>query len=180
MVAIFGGSFDPPHQGHQQIVDKAIKHLKIDQLLVIPAYLNPFKTSTLADAQTRLTWCHTLFDPMERVSVEGYEVEEGKSTFTSHTVKHLNQRYDVKYLILGADNLSRLTKWHEFEWLNETITWIIATRDRHHLETDSLKKWEILDLDTPISSTQIREEKELNLVDTKIRESVKKLLQREH
>ncbi|MEY3090480.1 MAG: fused nicotinate-mononucleotide adenylyltransferase / ribosomal silencing factor [Pseudomonadota bacterium] len=180
VVAIFGGSFDPPHQGHQQIVNTAMQHLKIDQLLVIPAYLNPFKTSTLADAKTRLMWCHVLFDPIEGVKVDAYEVQQGKSTFTSHTVKHLNEMYDVKYLILGADNLSTLTKWHDFESLNQTITWVIARRDRHHLDTRLLQKWEVLDLDTPISSTQIRKEKDLKFVDAKIKESVKKLLQRQH
>ncbi len=114
--------------------------MQIDKLLVVPAYLNPFKTSTLADAHTRLSWCHTLFDPIDRVEVDDYEIKEGKSTVTSQSVKHFNQTYDVKYLIIGSDNLSTLTKWHAFEWLNETVTGVIATRDDHHLDTDELKK----------------------------------------
>ena len=51
-VAIFGGSFDPPHKGHQRIVEKATEVLDIDKLIVVPAYLNPFKTSSLANAAT--------------------------------------------------------------------------------------------------------------------------------
>ena len=176
-IAIFGGSFDPPHKGHQLIVEKAIENLQIDKLLVVPAYLNPFKTSSLADASTRLSWCHTLFDPIARVEVDDYEIQEGKSTVTSQSVKHFNQRYHVKYLIIGSDNLSTLTKWHAFEWLNETITWVIATRDEHHLDTSALKQWELLHIEAPVSSTQIREEKDLQCIDSKIRTSVKHILE---
>lgn len=176
-IALFGGSFDPPHTGHQQIVQKAIENLQIDQLLVVPAYLNPFKTSTLADADTRLNWCHTLFDPLDRVSVANYEVKEGKSTVTSQSVKHFNQTYNVKYLIIGSDNLSSLTKWHDFEWLNETVTWVIATREHHHLTTDALRAWEVLPVDIAISSSEIREEKDLQFIDTKIKASVKHILE---
>ena len=179
-IAIFGGSFDPPHRGHQLIVEKAIENLQIDELFVVPAYLNPFKTSTLADASTRLSWCHTLFDSIDRVKVDDYEIKEGKSTVTSQSVKHFNQAYDVKYLIIGSDNLSTLTKWHAFEWLNETVTWVIVTRDNHHLDTDELNNWELLPIEAPISSTQIREEKDLQFIDEKIRESVKHILEGQH
>ena len=176
-IAIFGGSFDPPHKGHQLIVEKAVENLQIDKLLVVPAYLNPFKTSSLADASTRLSWCHTLFDSVEGVEVNDYEIQEGKSTVTSQSVKHFNQTYHVAYLIVGSDNLSTLTKWHEFEWLNETITWVIATRDDHHLDTEALINWEVLHIEAPVSSTRIREEKDLQFIDTKIRESVKHILE---
>jgi len=176
-IAIFGGTFDPPHKGHQLIVEKAVESLKIDKLIVVPAYLNPFKTSTLADALTRLSWCHTLFDSIDRVKVDDYEIREGKSTVTSQSVKHFNQAYDVKYLIIGSDNLSTLTKWHAFEWLNETVTWVIATRGNHHLDTDELKKWVLLPIEVPMSSTQIREEKDLQFIDEKIRTSVKYILE---
>jgi len=179
-IAIFGGSFDPPHKGHQLIVEKAIENLQIDKLFVVPAYLNPFKTSTLADAHTRLSWCHTLFDSIGGVKVDDYEIKEGKSTVTSQSVKHFNQAYDVKYLIIGSDNLSTLTKWHAFEWLNETVTWVIATRDNHHLDTDELNKWELLPIEAPMSSTQIREEKDLQFIDEKIRTSVKHILEGQH
>ncbi|MFC2057590.1 nicotinate (nicotinamide) nucleotide adenylyltransferase [Campylobacterota bacterium] len=179
-IAIFGGSFDPPHKGHQLIVEKAIENLQIDKLFVVPAYLNPFKTSTLADAATRLSWCHTLFDSIDRVEVVDYEIKEGKSTVTSQSVKHFNQAYNVKYLIIGSDNLSTLTKWHAFEWLNETVTWVIVTRDNHHLDTDELNNWELLPIEAPISSTQIREEKDLQFIDEKIRTSVKHILEGQH
>ena len=179
-IAIFGGSFDPPHKGHQLIVEKAIENLQIDKLLVVPAYLNPFKTSSLADAHTRLSWCHTLFDPIDGVEVDDYEIKEGKSTVTSQSVKHFSQTYNVKYLIIGSDNLSTLTKWHAFEWLNDTITWVIATRGDHCLDTSALNNWILLPIEAPMSSTNIREEKDLQFIDEKIKSSVKHILEGQH
>jgi len=177
IVAIFGGSFDPPHLGHQQIVQLASESLEIDKLLVVPAYLNPFKTSSLASAKQRLIWCHMLFDTQPKVEVAAYEIKEGKSTTTSQTVKHFNIAYDVKYLIIGADNLNSLTKWHHFSWLNSHITWVIVTRDTTPLSFENLKNYKVLMLDAPMSSSQIREEKTLHYVDKKIKKSVQNVLE---
>jgi len=176
VAAMFGGSFDPPHIGHQRIVEKAIQSLDIDKLLVVPAYLNPFKTSSLASATQRLAWCHTLFDPLDKVIVDDYEIKQGKSTTTSQSIKHFNTVYDVKYLIIGSDNLSTLTKWHNFEWLNAHIIWVIITRGEHPLDLSALRKYKILTLDIPISSTDIREAKDLRYVDKKIQHSVKEII----
>ncbi len=175
-VAIFGGSFDPPHFGHQSIVQKAIEDLEIDKLIVLPAYLNPFKTSSLASASQRLDWCHILFDKIPDVFVSDYEIKEGKSTRTSQSVKHFNTKFDVKYLIIGSDNLSTLTSWYEFEWLNSHIIWVIATREGHEINTDHLKAWKVLTLDEEANSTDIRELKTLKHVDKKIENSVKQIL----
>lgn len=175
-VAIFGGSFDPPHKGHQAIVQKALEGLEIEKLIVLPAYLNPFKTSSLASAAQRLTWCRMLFDKIPKILVSDYEIKEGKSTRTSQSVKHFNRLFDVKYLILGSDNLSTLTKWHEFEWLNKHIIWVIITREGHRVNTEHLREWKVLTLDEKASSTQIRELEDLKHVDKQIENSVKQIL----
>ena len=176
-VAIFGGSFDPPHKGHQQIVESVIENLDIDKLLVVPAYLNPFKRTSLASASKRLEWCKTLFHHIPKVSVEAYEIEQGRSTTTSETVKHFNMIYTVKYLIIGADNLASLTKWHEFDALNAQVTWVIVTRDGYELAVDRLHQWKILTLSNDISSTKIRKGQDVAYVDNKIKTSVHNVLQ---
>jgi len=176
-VAIFGGSFDPPHIGHQYIVQSAIKKLDIDYLLVVPAYLNPFKSFSIASATQRLTWCHTLYDNLEHIIVSSYEIDQGKSTTTEQTVKHFNKVYNVKYLIIGSDNLDTLTKWHHFSWLNETITWVIITREGYPLNVDTLRSYKLLQIDAPMSSTQIRNNRDLHYVDKKIQKSVQTVLE---
>ena len=175
-VALFGGSFDPPHQGHQEIVRKALETLEIDCLIIVPAYLNPFKESSLASANTRLEWCRTLFEGVPHVIVDDYEIQQAKSIRTSQTVKHFSIQYDVEYLIIGSDNLATLTAWHAFEWLNKTITWVIATRKEHLLDTQKLRAWKILEMHHPVSSTYIRKERDLHYIDNKIKHLVSKTL----
>ena len=177
VAAMFGGSFDPPHLGHQSIVQEVIKNLDIETLLVVPTYLNPFKVSSLASIAMRLEWCHILFDDIPKVVVDDYEIQEGKSTYTSDSVKHFNIAYNVKYLIIGSDNLASLTKWHQYEWLNENIIWVIVTRNGYTLDVEGLREWKVLTLDEEISSTTIRTSKDLHYVDNKIKKSVQTVLE---
>jgi len=172
-VAIFGGSFDPPHKGHQEIVHLALNALEIEKLIVLPAYLNPFKTSSLATATQRLRWCQQLFGDIPNVLVSDYEIDQGKSIRTSQSVKHFNTVFDVRYLIIGSDNLSTLTKWHAFDWLNENICWVIFTREGYPVETGFLREYKVLELHENANSTEIREKKNFKHVDTKIEKSVK-------
>jgi len=173
---LFGGSFDPPHKGHQEIVKKALASLDVDRLIVLPTYLNPFKSSSVASAAQRLAWCRQLFADIPNVIVDDYEIRQGKSIRTVQSVEHFNKDYDVTYLIIGADNLSTLTQWHRFEWLNNHITWVIATRGDHHLKTNMLRSWTVLNVDVPISSTEIRQTSNIEHVDRKIKKTVKKIL----
>ena len=177
-VAIFGGSFDPPHKGHQNIVQRALEILDIDKLIILPAFLNPFKKSTLASPEQREKWCHILFDDIEGVEVSDYEIRAGRPVYTSESLHHFRKYYDVCYLIVGSDNLASIGRWHEFEWINSVVTWVIAERDTHPMETKLLREWIPLKVDLPVSSTEIRENGQLDMIDERIREDVGILLKR--
>lgn len=175
-VAIFGGSFDPPHKGHQAIVEKALQVLDIDKLIILPAFLNPFKKNTLASPQERLAWCHQLFDNIPGVEISDYEIQSGRPVYTSESLDYFRKIYDVVYLIIGADNLADITKWHEFDKINDAVTWVIADRGEHPLHTEMLQNWVPLNVDMPVSSTEIRENGDLSMIDNRIKNEVETLL----
>lgn len=175
-IAIFGGSFDPPHKGHQNIVQRALETLDIDKLIVVPAFLNPFKQSSLASPEQREAWCHALFDEIAGVEVSNYEIKSGRPVYTSESLQHFQKQYDVCYLIVGSDNLASITKWHAFDWINSMITWVIAEREIHPMNTEMLRSWIPLKVDIPVSSTKIRESGHLDMIDSRIREEVSTLL----
>ncbi len=176
-VAIFGGSFDPPHAGHQQIVKACLSQLDIDRLIILPTYLNPFKSSSLANADIRLQWCQALFDTLPNVIVSDYEIQQGRSVKTAESIKYFQKFYRVKYFVIGADNLSTLTQWHGFTWINKQITWVIVSRPGYAIDNvDALQNWRLLTLNVPVSSSQIRQEQDISSVDTKIAPSVKEIL----
>lgn len=176
-VAIFGGSFDPPHSGHYAISQSVLEKLEIDKLIIVPTFLNPFKQSSLATAQMRLDWCRRVFNN-KSIEVDSYEIDLGRAVFSSQTIKHFKQLYDVKYLIIGADNLKSITKWHNFEWLNREIIWAVALRDGFEVNLSMLREYVIIDISIDISSSEIRECNNLKYIDNKIVTEVKNIIEK--
>jgi nicotinate-nucleotide adenylyltransferase len=157
-IALFGGSFDPPHIGHQKVVEMALDVLKIEKLIVVPTFLNPFKTTAFYSTKERLSLSYEMFNPFSNAEVSDFEIQREEPTPTAITLKYFQEQYEVNYLIIGADNLASIDKWYNFKWINEQITWVIATRTGYVLDTSKLRKFIILELEIDISSTQIRKE----------------------
>ncbi len=179
VAVLYGGSFDPPHRGHQKIVDRLVLLPYIDKVVVVPAYLNPFKSSTLAPAQKRLEWCRRLFEG-PKVVVDAGEVEAGKSVYTIDTFNRLNDIYNLRYIAIGSDNLSSIEKWKDFETLNKNVIWLVFERDGHDQGYEKLREYISLDLNEPVSSSIIRKDKEVDKIDQKISSDVKKILIKDH
>ena len=156
VVALYGGSFDPIHIGHLAVVKEAIKVLDIEELIVIPTFLNPFKSKSHLLAKERLKLSNDFFGKIPKVLVSSYEIEQQRATPTIKTLKHFQQKQSVKYIIIGADNLASITKWYNFDYINSNITWVIATRAGYKLDTTPLQNFKILEVEVDISSTQIR------------------------
>ncbi len=178
-IAIFGGSFDPPHVGHEAIVYKALDSLDIDILYIVPTYLNPFKKSFFFDEKLRLQLIKKLFCSVPKVTVCEYEVTQKRAVSTIETVKFLqkNNLCSETYLILGEDNLQKLHLWDSFEELNSLVTFVVATRDGN----SNLKhnfNYKKLEINIPISSTQIRENGSLSHIPEKIKCDLKQILKK--
>ncbi len=174
-VALFGGSFDPPHIGHLSIIKEALEVLEIDKLIVIPTFLNPFKSHSEASPLQRLKWSKDFFGIISKVFISDYEINQGKPTRTSQTLTHFQQHYQVKYIIIGADNLASIRDWHNFSILNRDIIWIVATRESYDLDTTALREFKILKTDVNISSTEIRKKRNSMTVDDRIERIVSEL-----
>ncbi|CAA6812171.1 MAG: Iojap protein [uncultured Sulfurovum sp.] len=155
-VALFGGSFDPPHLGHKTIVEEALKALEIDKVIVVPTFLNPFKKGSYFSTEERLRFSKELFASFDQVKVDDYEINQKKPTPTVETLKHFQEIYEVKYIIVGADNLENIEKWKAFDYLNAQITWLIATRNGYSVQSEKLRAFKILTIEVDLSSTQIR------------------------
>ena len=152
-IALYGGSFDPPHLGHMHVVSTALDTLDIDKLIIVPAFVNPFKTGTHAPAALRFKWLHEIFKANKQVEITDYEVVQNRAVRSIETVKHFGTLYKKIYFIIGADNLASLKEWHQFDALDKLVTWVVATRDK--IEID--EKYIQLSVDHPISSSELRE-----------------------
>ncbi|BAF70600.1 nicotinate (nicotinamide) nucleotide adenylyltransferase [Nitratiruptor sp. SB155-2] len=153
-IAIFGGSFDPPHKGHIAIVKRALEELDIDYVIIVPTYLNPFKTSFQASPSLRLRWLRKIFLPYNRVKICDYEVRKGRPTYAIETVEFLRRKYAPKklYYIIGSDNLPTLHKWHKYQKLSHLVQFVVATRKGYKVP----KKYKMIEVHEDISSTELR------------------------
>jgi len=153
-VALYGGSFDPPHIGHERIVH-ALKELPfIEKVIVMPTFLNPFKENFTAKAEVRLKWLQKIFTSYNNVEVSPFEVEKKRKVPTIETVKFLLQSYEQVYLVLGADNLKSLDKWYKFKELKELVSFIIVTRD----DIEVPHNFHTLNVDIDVSSSTLRKD----------------------
>ncbi|HEX5711016.1 MAG TPA: nicotinate (nicotinamide) nucleotide adenylyltransferase [Sulfuricurvum sp.] len=151
-LALFGGSFDPPHIGHVHVALKALETLEVDRLIIVPAYRNPFKPSICADGAHRIHWLEQIFAPYPNIEISDYEINAGHSVFTIETVRHYAATCDTLYLIIGADNLATLAQWHEYEALHSMVTFVVAARDGIVIPKNMI----VLDVDESTSSTGFR------------------------
>jgi len=151
-IALFGGSFDPPHIGHEAIVKALLGFLDIEEIVVMPTFLNPFKEFSHASSDLRLKWLRDIFSEFKNVKVSSYEVDLKRKVPTIQTVKYLLKTYKKIYLVIGADNLKSLYKWDNFEELEKLVSIIVATRENFIVDGKFLR----LDIDVDISSTHLR------------------------
>ncbi len=175
-IAIFGGSFDPPHIGHQQIVKLALKRLDIDKLFVIPTYLNPFKNEFHLSPKIRLELVKELFQDNISVDVLDYEIVQNRQVSSFETVQYIKSLYDIDkiYLIIGADNLKSLHLWYNFEKLNKLVEFVVISRENYN-DTNSNIQTINLDMNIDISSSELRKHIDYNYIPQQIKQKVEQI-----
>ncbi len=156
-IALFGGSFDPPHIGHLEIIENL--HKSFDEVVIIPAYRNPFKESFYAPLQKRLSWMEELCAPFSNVSVSDFELQknakESRVVYAIDWVRFFAKDNANLTLVIGADNVQSLHKWKDFSELERLAKFLIINRESFESTTSYPT---ITIKNANISSTQIRDQ----------------------
>ena len=128
-VAIYGGSFNPPHVSHVLAVAYALSTAPIDQVLVVPCFLHPF-AKELASFEDRFAMCELAMAWMPHVSVSRVEAELGGESRTLRTLEHLRAEHPEweMRLLVGADILVDAPKWHGFARVKELAPLLVLGR----------------------------------------------------
>jgi len=120
-IAVYGGSFNPPHLGHREAVITALEALKPDLLLIMPDHEPPHKEMEEGSPtpEQRLELCRLTFGDLEHVEISSLELERNGKSYTYDTVRELQERYpDVRLtLIVGTDMILTFEEWYHFEYL---------------------------------------------------------------
>lgn len=116
-VAIFGGSFDPPHVGHVLSVAWALSATPVDTILVVPTWKHAFDKAHGASFEDRFAMCAHAFMPFRGVRVSNVEKKLGGVSLTLRTIEALAEEHpDASFrLLIGADVLSSTDRWHRWD-----------------------------------------------------------------
>ena len=116
-IAVYGGSFNPPHLGHAEAARTVYEELKPDIFLIVPANIPPHKE--VPTAAQRLELCRLAFEDIPGVIVSDIETNREGKSYTADTVKLLREQYpeDELFLVMGTDMLLCFDSWYQFEYL---------------------------------------------------------------
>lgn len=128
-VGLFGGSFNPPHDGHKLVADIALRRLGLDQLWWMVTPGNPLKSGNgLAPLAERLQASEALArNP--RIKVTAFEQTLG-TAFTARTIAHIVRRHpDVRFVwVMGADNLAGFHRWQQWKTIARSVPIVVIDR----------------------------------------------------
>ena len=131
-VGIFGGTFDPIHQGHMVIAEQVADTLGLRCVIFVPGGVPPHKppTSVKASAEDRLSMVEAAIADNEEFLVDRVEIDAGRPMYSVETVPLVKERYegDEWYFITGADEVSNLLSWKEPDDLLAQTAMVAATR----------------------------------------------------
>lgn len=153
-IAVFGGSFNPPHVAHQMAALYVLETQPVDAVWLVPCYRHPFDKA-LAPFEDRLEMCRRAAAPLgARVVVSDVEREiGGEASLTLVTLETLAARHSgLKLrLVIGADLLPEREKWYRWADIERLAPPIVVGRQGHPRPAG-------VDVDLPaISSTVVRE-----------------------
>lgn len=153
-IALFGGSFNPPHLCHTLATLWVLQTQPVDEIWWIPTYQHAFDKE-LVNYDRRVAMCRKAVADLHRVRIDDIERHLGGESRTIDTVRALKERHvDTDFwLVIGADILDETDRWKNWEGLMDLVRLVVVGREGH-----GEGKTAGADLELPdISSTLIRE-----------------------
>lgn len=167
-IGIFGGTFNPVHNGHIHLAQAAYDHLKLDKLIIVPSNIPPHKSAEgICPNDIRLEMCRLAFSEHINFEVSEYEIQRKGKSYSIYTVEHFRMLYPQSklFLIVGSDMFMSFDKWYRFEEILKSVSLAVVSRnndDMEQLEKKSMElsrygKTDIIRVPSyPVSSTEIR------------------------
>ncbi len=170
-IVVYGGSFNPIHNGHLGICRWAKDRFGADQVLLIPAAYPPHKEAPdLASGEDRAAMCRLAAEDLPWLSVEEFELRRGGKSYTVDTISYLRQQYpgDQLLLMIGTDMFLTFRQWRRWQEIGKMARLLVASRhqddleqlkaQQRSLEADGVQSILMENPVEELSSTQVRQQ----------------------
>ncbi|OGI20457.1 MAG: nicotinate (nicotinamide) nucleotide adenylyltransferase [Candidatus Melainabacteria bacterium RIFCSPHIGHO2_02_FULL_34_12] len=162
-IGLFGGTFNPIHNGHLQMADKALKEYKLSKVYFIPCGIPPHKKiKDLLPAKLRYKLVKDAIKGKKYFKVLDIEVKKKKPCYTIDTVKTLvgtSRDWSLLYFLIGQDEFENLKTWNKPNELAKLVTFLVLPRSLKKIKPPKIKNLQWSPVHTKlidISSTEIR------------------------
>jgi nicotinate-nucleotide adenylyltransferase len=139
--AIYGGTFDPVHNGHLKVARGVRKLFELDEVILIPACVPPHKRGAgITSAFHRFAMLALATEHDDNVSVSTVELDRPDHPYAVDTVARLREKMGSDYrlfFVMGADSWSEITTWREWQRLLTMCDHIVVTRPGYELPADA-------------------------------------------
>lgn len=168
-ILIFGGSFDPIHNGHLKLFDYAFRYLNVSKGYFLLAKKARWKEPTVSEKHRLKMLKIALKDyPKYKINLYEFKKKNNEETYTYDTINKLyGKKKNLKiYFMIGSDQLMQLHKWYKIDELSKLVTFVVFRRNNYQISIDNMNKYNCIFLETTaidISSTSIRKLNNLNL-----------------
>jgi len=142
-IGLFGGTFNPIHLGHIQVVREVKTGFGLDKILIIPSALPPHKeTDGVVDAENRLEMIRLAFSDDPNFMISDVELKRSGPSYTIDTVRHFKSTSPENtelYLIVGLDAFLEIDTWKSYDDLFLLIPFIVMSRAINEENSDELE-----------------------------------------
>lgn len=136
-IGVLGGTFDPVHIGHVALGQAALREAGLAKLIVMPAYIQPFKQGKrVTDDEHRLAMAKLAFAEVPRTEVSTFEIDRMRVSYTYDTMTALQKEMPGKeiFFITGTDAFLALDSWYKGIDLLEHFSFIVSIRPGYREE----------------------------------------------
>ena len=113
-IGVFGGSFNPVHNGHLHLAEFALSEFNLDKIYFVPSHRTPLKKGDLLPVPVRLRCLREALRGKKHFAVSDEEVRRGGTSYTVDTLRAFKKKFGkgtTLYFLAGADNAKNLSRW---------------------------------------------------------------------
>jgi len=156
-IGIYGGSFNPVHNGHLTVARTIIKENLVDEVWMMPCKNHPLD-KVVEGASHRVNMINAAISGLDKIKLCGIELEKEGTSYTFQTLRNLRERYSHDfYIIIGSDLLHQIAEWYGYGILKQEAKFIVSSRKGYPMINPGLCiSAEFHTEEDNISSTNIR------------------------